>query len=92
MIRTVRVRLSIVNVWGVCRREAVMSWFVRETSHWHFFTPDPWQDLRSVSGDRIVGRAVRRKVNGQWEYMNLDEDKLLDEKLLQQEATFSNRL
>ena len=38
-----------------------------------------------MSGERIVGRAVRRKVNGRWEYMNLDEDKLLDGLLLQKE-------
>lgn len=63
-----------------------MGWFFQDPSHWHFFSPKPWQDLRSVSGERIIGRAVRRKVNGYWEYMNLDEDKLLDERLLQKEA------
>jgi hypothetical protein len=61
-----------------------MGWFFQDPSHWHFFSPRPWQDLRSVSGERIVGRAVRRKVGGHWEYMNLDEDKLLDARLLQQ--------
>lgn len=65
-----------------CLERGSMSWFFQDLSHWHFFSPKPWQDLRSVSGERIIGRAVRRKVNGHWEYMNLDEDKLLDELLL----------
>jgi hypothetical protein len=77
---------GIVNLLGGALSEAVMGWFFQDQSHWHFFSPKPWQDLRSVSGERIIGRAVRRKVNGQWEYMNLDEDKLLDELLLQKEA------
>jgi hypothetical protein len=76
------------KLWRVCFvsfSEAGMSWFFHDPSHWHFFSPKPWQDFRSVSGERIVGRAVRRKVNGRWEYMNLDEDKLLDGLLLQKE-------
>ena len=83
--RTVPSVPAIVTLSSVALNEAVMGWFFRDLSHWHFFSPKPWQDLRSVSGDRIVGRAVRRQVNEHWEYMNLDEDKLLDERLLQRE-------
>lgn len=68
-----------------------MRLFFQDPSHWHFFLPKPWQDLRSVSGERIVGRAVRRKVNGHWEYMNLDEDKLLDEALLRKMPVTANK-
>ena len=67
---------------GMPAKRQIMGWF-QDESHWHFFSPKPWEDLRSITGEKIVGRAVRRKMSGHWQYMNLDEDKLSDERLLQ---------
>jgi hypothetical protein len=66
-----------------------MGWF-QDKSHWHFFSPKPWEELRSITGVKIAGRAVRRKIGGRWQYMNVDEDELSDEKLLQGGVIFGN--
>jgi hypothetical protein len=56
--------------------------FFQDESHWHYFWPRPWEHLLSIAGREISGRAVRRKVEGSWQYMNVDEDKLSDQDLL----------
>ena len=55
-----------------------MVWF-DDKSRWRFFVPLPWQDLRSsVTGKMLGPHPVRRKINGRWEYMNLDENEASD--------------
>jgi hypothetical protein len=53
-----------------------------DQSHWHFFSPRPWEDLRSITGEKLLPHAVRRKIDNHWQYMNVDEDELSDEMLL----------
>jgi hypothetical protein len=35
---------------------------------WHWYSPWPWQTLRSVDGTVICGPAMRRIVNGTTQY------------------------
>jgi len=56
--------------------------FFQDESHWHYFWPRPCDKLLSIAGREIFGRAVRRRVDGGWQYLNVDEDKLSDQELL----------
>jgi hypothetical protein len=51
-------------------------------SIWNFFFADPLVELRSLTGEKIVGRAVRQMVDVHWQFMNVDEDELWDMMLL----------
>lgn len=60
-----------------------MLWFT-DTSTWHHHTLFPWQRPLTISGLRAKGLDImRRRINGQWQYRELNEaeDRDLHEKI-----------
>jgi hypothetical protein len=53
--------MGLLDIWRI------------DVTEWH---EDPWAPLRrrkSITGEKLGGYTMRRRVNGQWEYRNMTE-------------------